>query len=696
MSDSPQMMPATATAPPADPAPQPAAGTRARLSPEEPRVRYAGLAAVLVISGVLNLNRLSQNGFSNAFYSAGIRSMLDSLHNFLFVSFDPGGLVTVDKPPLALWVQAASAKLFGFTPLSLLVPEAIAGILAVGALYLILARRAGTLAAFAGALTMAVFPSFVAVSRDNGVDPVLILLMVLACGAGLRATETGRLRWLLGCAVLVGLAFNTKTLAALLVVPGIGLAYLVCAPGSVLRRIGMLAAAGVVMVIVCFSWIAFVELTPASQRPFVGSSTNNTELGLTFEYNGLGRVGGQTGGPGQIPHGIGARVSAPATPAKPAAPAKPAKPAKPVRRGEGGRVILPNGRYQEPFAFGGSPGPIRLFGVGLGDQAGWMLAFALIGTLGAALGLLLEGDRREPGELASERPRRRDPLLACTIVFAVWLLVEYVILSTSKGIVHPYYVSALAPGVGAMSGLGVVALARLSRGPHRLIGILISLLAIGATVGVESVLMHRMGYRLWFIPILLVGAGAGAVALIAKRSLAGPALAFTLLVLLVMPAAYSSSTWLAPVEGTFPAAGPKQTPGVGGVGINGASLAIDRALMRYVRSHEPSPQWELLTVASDTSAPMILMGLHAGAIGGYSGTDPSLTGPSLARLVREGKARYVLLGGSYSTRGGDLATAAVAKACRELKPTQWQSPIPYPLGRTLFDCAGREAALAAS
>ncbi len=117
--------------------------------------------------------------------------MLRSLHNFLFVSFDPGGLITVDKPPLALWVQAASAKLFGFSPLSLLLPEAIAGVLAVALLYVLLARRLGVAAAIAGALALAVFPSFVAVSRDNGVDPVLILLMLLACGFGLRACETG-------------------------------------------------------------------------------------------------------------------------------------------------------------------------------------------------------------------------------------------------------------------------------------------------------------------------------------------------------------------------------------------------------------------------------------------------------------------------------------------------------------------------
>ncbi len=124
-----------------------------------------------MLSAVLNTHRLAQNGYANIFYSAGVKSMLRSLHNFLFVSFDPGGLVTVDKPPIALWVQAASAKLFGFSPLSLLLPEAIAGVLAVALLYVVLARRLGALAAFAGALALAVFPSFVAVSRDNGVDP---------------------------------------------------------------------------------------------------------------------------------------------------------------------------------------------------------------------------------------------------------------------------------------------------------------------------------------------------------------------------------------------------------------------------------------------------------------------------------------------------------------------------------------------
>ncbi|HEY2719184.1 MAG TPA: glycosyltransferase family 39 protein, partial [Solirubrobacteraceae bacterium] len=276
-----------------------------RLRAARPGLHHLALLGVLTLSAVLNVHRLSQNGYGNIFYSAGVKSMLRSWHNFFFVSFDPGGLITIDKPPLGLWLQALSAKLFGFTPLSLLLPEAIAGVLSVALLYLILARRLGDWAGVAGALALAIFPSFVAISRTNNVDALLILLMILACEAALRACERGRWGALLCSGALVGLAFNTKTLAAFLIVPGIALAFLLCAPGSVRRRLGQLLAAGLVLALVSCAWMAVVELTPASQRPFVGSSTDNTEIGLTFSYNGFGRVGGQTGGPGQIPVGAG-------------------------------------------------------------------------------------------------------------------------------------------------------------------------------------------------------------------------------------------------------------------------------------------------------------------------------------------------------------------------------------------------------
>jgi len=678
---------------------------RARLAPA-----HVALAGVLALSAVLNVNKLAQNGYANIFYSAGVKSMLRSWHNFLFVSFDPGGLVTVDKPPLALWVQAASAKVFGFSPLSLLLPEAIVGVLAVAALYWVMAPRFGAWAAVAGALTLAVFPSFVAVSRENGVDPVLVLLLILACGAGLRACETGRWRTLVGCGVLIGLAFNTKTLAAYLVVPPIALAYLVCAPGQVPRRISQLAVAAVAMLVVSFAWIAVVELTPASQRPYVGSSTNNTELGLTFEYNGFGRVEGQVGGPGHVLVRPGAYV--PAARERAVAAAARTSPPPSAQRGSAGSTagavsaapgsksalapstvheptptltpIVTRGREKDPIPFGGPPRPLRLFGVGLGDQAGWMLPFALFGLLGVALLACLN--------------RKRDRRLGATLVLGGWFLVEAAVLSLSKGIVHPYYVSALGPGTGAVAGAGAAAFVELAhgRGTHRSCGLALLACAVASTVVAQVVLMHREHYLEWFIPLLVVGAAVGMCALLTSRRLAPTAVTFTFLLLLIAPTAYSATTWLAPAEGTFPAAGPRHDPGPGAYGVNARDEMIDRALADYVSTHDPGSRWALLTVASDTASPMMLFGLDAGALGGYSGTDPAVDGSRLARLVANREARYVLLGGEYSLRGGNLATRAVLRACTELAPSTWLSPVPYPYGLALFDCAGHERALAAA
>ena len=672
-----------------------------------PAPHHLALVGVLALAAVMNTHRLAQNGYANIFYSAGVKSMLRSLHNFAFASFDPGGLVTVDKPPLALWAQVASAKVFGFSPLSLLLPEAIMGVLAVALLYLLVSRPFGSAAGLAAALALAVFPSFVGVARDNGVDPLLILLMLLACGAALRAIETGRWRTLIWCGVLVGLAFNTKTLAAYLIVPGIVLGYAACAPGPFSRRVLQLLVAGLALVVVSAAWIAFVDLTPASKRPYVGSSTNNSEVGLTFEYNGFGRVEGQVGGPGHIPVGTGALPSSASPSAVHRAPrpgvhahsktrlAAPVKPRPPSR-------LLPNGREREPIPFGGPVGPLRLFGLGLGDQSGWILPLAFFGLLAIMLLMLGErssGRRRSASAVRSREQDglgRRDPRLAATLVLGGWFLVEAAVLSLSKGIVHPYYTSALAPGAAAMTGVGAIAFVRLARGRRWDWRLAVIPCAVAATVVAQVVLLRREHYLHWFVPVLIAGAAVGTIALLAVRRSAPVAMAFTLMLLLVAPTAYASTTWLAPVEGTFPAAGPKQATGAGGVGVAGRDLRVDLSLLHYVRAHGSGSRWAILTDASDTAAPFILLNLPAGALGGYGGTDPVLDGAGLARLVSNGQARYVVLGGEYSTRGGNRATVAVKRACRELPASAWGGPPPYSDSLVLFDCAGRERALAAS
>ncbi len=686
--------------------PQPAAAGSTEPTPtseaKPPRLsaalalRLGGLGVVVATSAVLNLVRLSQNGYANIFYSAGVRSMLDSWHNFFFVSFDPNGLVTVDKPPLALWVQAASAKVFGFSPLSLLLPEALLAVAACAAMYLLLEKRWGAGAALAGGVAMAVFPSFVAVSRANGVDTLLLLLLVLACWAGIAACESGRWRSLIAAGVLVGLAFNTKTLAAYLAVPAIAFAYVVCAPLPLPQRVLRLLAAGTVMVAVSFAWIAAVEATPASRRPYIGSSTNNSELGLTFEYNGFGRVGGQAGGPGQTHGKPGARVPLHTEERFDAQREREhhVKPRPPIRF-----PPSPNrGREPNPIPFGGSPGPFRLFGKGLGDQGGWFLPFAFLGLAAALLAWYL--DLRDPAEAGAPPRGRRHPRLAGTLVLGGWLATEAVVLSTSKGIVHPYYVSALAPGAGAAVGIGAFSIWRLCTRRTPLWGLGLAGLAVAGTVACEIALMHRYEYMKWFVPLLAIGAAACLAALLGaallrRAAAAAGAVAAVLALLLVVPTGYASTTWLAPVEATFPAAGPKASAGQGGLGLSPRSIAIDRAIASYVLAHRPGSRYQLLTVAADTAAPFIFFGMKASALAGYSGVDQVLTGKQLARLVASGEARYVLLGGQYSTRGGNRATKAVLRACREYAPFQWNAPVPYAFGLVLFDCAGREAALAA-
>jgi hypothetical protein len=249
-----------------------------------------------------------------------------------------------------------------------------------------------------------------------------------------------------------------------------------------------------------------------------------------------------------------------------------------------------------------------------------------------------------------------------------------------------------------MAGAGAVAFFKLASAKDmqwRLAGVALVAFALASTVLVQVVLMHREHYMLWFVPVLVAGVGVGFLALIALRRLAAPAVALSFLMLLVVPTAYATTTWLAPVEGTFAVAGPKATAGAGGYGVNAHDEAIDRALLVYVSTHGAAPRWALLSVASDTIAPIVLMGLSGGALGGYSGTDPAVSGPELARFVAKREARYVLLGGSYSLRGGNGATNAVLRACKELTPQEWHSPVAYPYGLVLFDCAGDERALAA-
>jgi 4-amino-4-deoxy-L-arabinose transferase-like glycosyltransferase len=318
-----------------------------------------------------------------------------------------------------------------------------------------------------------------------------------------------------------------------------------------------------------------------------------------------------------------------------------------------------------------------------------MLPLALLGLLAVALAIARFPAGQEPGP--DSRSGRRDPRLAGLLVLGSWFAIETAVLSFSKGIVHPYYISALGPGAAAMAGAGALAFARF--GAVRDWRLLLAPIAVAGTVIVQITLLRRAHYMPWFEPVLIACATVAVLGL-AIRRVSGIATALLLGALSLAPGVYAATTWQAPVQGTFPAAGPRQAAGTGGLGVTAASLRTNRALLTYVKTHRPGSRWAVLADASDTTAPLILLGLRAGSLGGYSGTDPALDGPGLARLVARGEARYVVLGGAYASRGGNLATAAVGRACTRLPTRVWLPSHPKDGFLILFDCAGRERRLA--
>lgn len=272
----------------------PQAGSLAPLTAR--RMERWVLVAILLLStgaNLINLHRMGTNGVGNAYYAAGVKSMQSSLHNFFYLSFDPAGFLALDKAPLALWAQTLLVKVFGFHGWCLLLPQALAGILSVWVLYRLVGRTFGHRAGLLAALALAIMPVSVVTARNNTPDSLMILALLLAAWALLRAVEEKRLRWLLISAVLVGVAFNIKMLQLVLVLPGLALVYLVGWRVSWLSRIRYGLLAGLVAVLVTAPWVLAVELTPADQRPYVGGSESNSVLELVLGYNGIERMWGE-------------------------------------------------------------------------------------------------------------------------------------------------------------------------------------------------------------------------------------------------------------------------------------------------------------------------------------------------------------------------------------------------------------------
>jgi 4-amino-4-deoxy-L-arabinose transferase-like glycosyltransferase len=548
---------------------------------------------LLVGTAVLYLWNLTASGWANSYYAAATQAATQSWQALLFGSLDAGNVVTVDKPPAALWVSGLFARVFGFSSWSVLVPQALAGVAAVWLLYAAVKRTSGTTAGLLAGTVLALTPVAALMFRYNHPDALLTLLLVAGAYATMRAVEKASVRWLMLAGAAVGFAFLTKMLQGFLVLPAFGLAYLVAAPASLPRRLAHLAAATGAVLVSTGWYIALVASWPAGSRPYIAGSTDDSILELALGYNGLGRIFGGEGNPG----GGG--------------------------MGGGGNV-----------GFGGASGIGRMFGAAFGVEISWLLPAALIG-LGAGLWFT----RRAP---------RTDRTRAALLLWGGWLLVTAVVFSFMSGIVHPYYSVALAPAIAAAVAIPARELwrGRANRGARFVLA------AMVAVTGVWSfILLDRTAD---WLPLLrwgvLVATVLVATALAVGLTVRAVAVA-AVVTALAGSAAFTVATAAEAHNGSIPLSGPASTGG--GMDMDGPAVNTELADLLAATD----TKWAAAAGGGTPAANLALAsGKAVIGIGGWSGSDPAPTLAEFQQYVADGEIGYYVSEGGGG-RGGSSGIA---------------------------------------
>lgn len=541
------------------------------------RLEIAGLGAVLVLAAVLRLWRLEANGFGTEYYAAGVRSALQGFSLLFYNSFDPAGFISLDKPPVAFWIQALFAKVLGFSGWAIHLPQALAGIASVALLYRLVRPPFGASAAIVAALVMAVMPVAVAIDRSNNADSWLVFFLLLAASAAVR----GRGGSLVVAMALLGVAFNVKMLAALVCGPALLAGWWLSGTLDWRRRLGWMAAAGMTLAVAALSWPVTFDLTPKDRRPYAGSTEGNSMLELVVVHNGLERF---------------VRL-------------RPEQPRPPQAQ-----------QQAQPFqAYDNVPaGPFRLATPRFAAQFGWLLPVALIGLFFV---------------------RRRDGVHPTLALWGVWLVTYGVVFSAAGGIFHIYYLSALAPPVAALAGIGAVRLWR--RGPMAL--------AIG--LGLCAAWQLRLtgdslGWTAAWLGFPIVALAAGLAA--AWRGKRPPAVIGGL-ALLALPFAWALSAIFSPGNLVLPSASLPRWLGLNDgrgpiLSRHYASLSDDPRLQQFLLANKGSARFLVAAPTTGLVAPLIVRtGEPAMAFGGFSGNEPILTVEAFADKVKRGEIRYVLL-----------------------------------------------------
>jgi 4-amino-4-deoxy-L-arabinose transferase-like glycosyltransferase len=610
----------------------------------DPAWARPALLALLLATGAAYLIGLTANGYANAFYSAAVQAGSVSWEAFFYGSSDAGNSITVDKPPASLWVMALSVRMLGLSSFAIQLPQVLMGVASVGVVHATVKRAFGHVTGLLAGLALALTPVAVLMFRFNNPDALLTLLMVLGAWATLRAIdapEPRAWRWMVAAGAFIGLAFLTKALQAFLVLPALGLAFVLLARGGWVHRVRVALLALAAMVVTGGWWVAVVELAPASARPWIGGSQDNSFLSVTFGYNGLGRLTGT----------------------------------------EVGSV---GGGNRGPNA--GTESLLRLFTPADGGQISWLLPIALLFLVA--------------GLAWTARAARTDPRRAGYVVWGGWLLTTGLTFSLMAGIYHEYYTVALAPAIAALVAMGARdAWERRASWLGR--GVLSLAMAAAAIWG--FVLLSRTNAYLPVLRygVLVVGLAAALLWLAAHRvdrRVATAVAAAATAAALAGPAAYSVTTINTPHAGSIVTAGPATRGAMGGPGgIPGGGVrgtrgtapsgvpggvggppaggmggpggapsggpggmggllnasTPDAAVVAALSQDAASYRWVAAAVGSQNAAGLQLgTGLPVMPIGGFNGSDPSPTLAQFRQYVSSGQIHYFLSGGGFRGQNG--------------------------------------------
>ena len=637
--------------------------TRRRTSPtwrrlafgkDQPRwVRPSAFGLVLA-SAFLYLWNLTNSGYANSFYAAAVQAGSKNWVAWFFGSIDAGNAITVDKPPAAFWIPGLLGRLFGFNSFTMLLPEALMGVASVALLYAAVKRVSGPAAGLIAGGALAATPVAALMFRFNNPDAMLTFCLVLAGYLTVRAIEKAGWKWLVGAGAVIGLAFLTKMLQGMIIVPALGLAYLWAAPTTLRRRITHLLGALGGIAAVAGAYILAFTLTPTSVRPYMAGSETNSFLELTFGYNGFARIFGNRGG--------GARFSgAPGGAADVGAAAG----SSAFGGFAGGGAGFPGGNGGPGGAsFGGSAGLLRMFSSSFGTEISWLLPAALI--------LLVAGF------WFTRRAIRTDRVRASLIMWGGWTVVTAAVFSFMTGTVHPYYSIALAPGIAGVVGIGAAELWR-GRGywPSRIV---LAVTVLATSIWTAVLLGRDASWLPWLRVVIVVLGVLAAVGLLVRFDrLRIGAVAVAVAALLaggLGSAAFSVATASIGHTGSIPTSGPTAEGGFGSgfgsgfgdrarfggaTGGPGGEASASSEVVALLQ--QTTTKWSAATNGSNSAAALELASnTNVIAMGGFTGSDPYPSLDQFKALVANGEVTYYIAGGGmggggFGGRGGSDTSA---------------------------------------